>query len=97
MSSGRGVVVDDKYCFTEETNLTVHKTCVFLPGDAFIVYDPNGQLIFRFDSYGEPKDELVLMDASGKTLITLLRKVRFLLPFQPLTVFTYPNHRFVSC
>ncbi|KDP30268.1 hypothetical protein JCGZ_17050 [Jatropha curcas] len=73
----RGVIVDEKFCFKEETDLTVHKTSIFFPGDGFIVYDPYGEVIFRFDSYGpnsEPKDELVLMDATGKCLLSLIRK-----------------------
>ncbi|KAF5482199.1 hypothetical protein F2P56_002788 [Juglans regia] len=71
------IIVDEKFCFPEETLLTVRKTSVFFPGDGFIVYDPQGVLLFRFDSYGpdsKPKDELVLMDSSGKCLLTLLRK-----------------------
>ncbi|CAK7345446.1 unnamed protein product [Dovyalis caffra] len=71
------MIVDEKFCFKEATNLTVHKTSVFFPGDGFIVYHPNREIIFRFDSYGpdsEPKDELVLMDATGKGLLTLHRK-----------------------
>ncbi|CAN0918249.1 Protein LURP-one-related 12 [Linum grandiflorum] len=68
-------IVDEKFCYRKETSLTVRKTSVFFPGDGFVVYDPNGEVIFRFDSYGpETKDELVLMDASGKSLLTLLRK-----------------------
>ncbi|KAF5749624.1 protein LURP-one-related 12-like [Tripterygium wilfordii] len=70
-------IVDERFCFPDETNLTVRKTSVFFPGDGFIVYDPNGEIILRFDSYGpdsEPKHELILMDASGKCLLTLLRK-----------------------
>ncbi|PON63196.1 LURP1-related protein domain containing protein [Parasponia andersonii] len=68
-NNNRGGIVDDKYCFEEETQLTVHKTSMFFPGDGFIVYDPHGELLFRFDSYGpdsQPRDELVLMDAFGK-------------------------------
>ncbi|OMO81167.1 hypothetical protein CCACVL1_12566 [Corchorus capsularis] len=72
------VIVDDKFCFAEETQLTVHKTSVFFPGDGFVVYNPKGELMFRFDSYynsdSHPKDELVLMDATGNCLLTLLRK-----------------------
>ncbi|XWS72949.1 hypothetical protein CRYUN_Cryun02cG0083400 [Craigia yunnanensis] len=74
----RVVIVDDKFCFQGETHLTVHKTSVFFPGDGFVVYNPKGELIFRFDSYygpdSQPKDELVLMDATGKCLLTLIRK-----------------------
>ncbi|KAH1188978.1 Protein LURP-one-related 12 [Glycine max] len=50
-------------------------------GDGFDVYDCKGKLIFRFDSYGPPardKDELVLMDPHGRSLLTLRRKVQFL-------------------
>jgi len=75
MNMSKVVAVDEKFCFPEETHLTVRKTSVFFPGDGFIVYDPNGDVLFRFDSYGpdsKPKDELVLMDASGKCLLTLL-------------------------
>ncbi|CAI0376330.1 unnamed protein product [Linum tenue] len=68
-------IVDEKFCYGEETSLTVRKTSVFFPGDGFLVYDPNGEVLLRFDSYGpETKDELVLMDASGKCLLTLRRK-----------------------
>ncbi|KAL5538987.1 hypothetical protein UlMin_045523 [Ulmus minor] len=70
-------IVDEKYCFEEETHLTVHKTSLFFPGDGFIAYDPHGAVLFRFDSYGpdsHQKDELVLMDAQGKCLLTLSRK-----------------------
>ncbi|XP_015894422.3 protein LURP-one-related 5 [Ziziphus jujuba] len=75
--NGRLAVVGERFCFEEETHLTVHKTSVFFPGDGFIVYDPHGHLLFRFDSYGPdsgPLDELVLMDAAGKCLLTLSRK-----------------------
>ncbi|KAG4136948.1 hypothetical protein ERO13_D07G040900v2 [Gossypium hirsutum] len=77
---GRMVMVDEKFCFEEETQLTVHKTSVFYRGDGFVVYNPKGELILRFDSYygphGHPlpKDELVLMDATGNCLLTLIRK-----------------------
>ncbi|XP_047342567.1 protein LURP-one-related 5-like [Impatiens glandulifera] len=60
-----------------ETQLTVRKTSLFFSGDGFTVYDSNGQLIFRVDSYGpdsHSNDELILMDASGRCLITVHRK-----------------------
>ncbi|GMI89220.1 hypothetical protein like AT3G15810 [Hibiscus trionum] len=75
---GRAVIVDEKFCFEEETQLTVHKTSVFFPGDGFVVYNPKGEVMLRFDSYYGPhplpKDELVLMDATGNCLLTLIRK-----------------------
>lgn len=79
----RIAVVDERFCFEEETHLTVHKTSVFFPGDGFIVYDPHGHLLFRFDSYGprsRPLDELVLMDAAGMCLLTFSRKVKSYIP-----------------
>ena len=91
MNMNKAVTVDDenKFCFPEETHLTVRKTSVFFPGDGFVAYDPHGKILFRFDSYGpdsKPKDELVLMDAAGKCLLTLLRKVspRSFPPFSQL-------------
>ncbi|KAF7806408.1 protein LURP-one-related 5-like [Senna tora] len=73
----RVVIVDEKFSFAEETKLTVHKTSLFFEGDGFIAYAPTGDLLFRFDSYGpdsQPKDQLLLLDASGTCLLTLLRK-----------------------
>lgn len=69
---------DQGYVFEEETQLTVFKTSIFFPGDGFCVYDcKEGKLIFRVDSYGydvRDRDELVLMDALGKCLLTVRRK-----------------------
>lgn len=84
------------FCFEEETHLTVHKTSIFVPGggDGFIVYNPTWEMTFRVDSYGPDsasKDELVLMDSSGKSLVTLLRKVgarlHLLFDYSPLSNF----------
>ncbi|XP_016177366.1 protein LURP-one-related 5 [Arachis ipaensis] len=60
-----------------ETQLTVLKTSLFFAGDGFTVYDCKGQLVFRVDSYGpdaRDRDELVLMDANGRCLLTVRRK-----------------------
>nr|XP_027066111.1 protein LURP-one-related 12-like isoform X1 [Coffea arabica]XP_027069972.1 protein LURP-one-related 12-like isoform X1 [Coffea arabica] len=81
--SSRSPIVEKIFCFEEETHLTVHKTSIFVPGggDGFIVYNPTWEMTFRVDSYGPDsasKDELVLMDSSGKSLVTLLRKKRSL-------------------
>lgn len=77
--SSRSPIVDEIFCREEETHVTVHKTSIFVPGrgDGFIVYNPAGEITFRVDSYGAdspPEDELVLMDSSGKSIVTLLRK-----------------------
>ncbi|KAK7294085.1 hypothetical protein RJT34_16968 [Clitoria ternatea] len=71
------LVVQDEYVFKEETHLTVLKTSLFFNGDGFAVYDSKGQLVFRFDTYGphtRDKDQLVLMDSHGRSLLTLRRK-----------------------
>lgn len=73
-----GVVVDDGFIYAQETHLTVLKTSLFFANDGFTVYDCKGELVFRVDSYGpdtRDRDELVLMDAHGKCLLTVRRKV----------------------
>ena len=76
--TGGGVIVEEGYVYEEEKHLTVMKTSLFFAGDGFAVYDSNGQVVFRVDSYG-PDDgdagELVLMDPSGRCLLTVRRKV----------------------
>ncbi|KAK9102025.1 hypothetical protein Sjap_019279 [Stephania japonica] len=70
-------IVDKTFCFAEETHLTVQKTSLFFPGDGFSVYNCQGKVVFRVDSYGPDarfKDELVLMDAIGNCLLTVRRK-----------------------
>lgn len=73
-----GAVVEEGFIYEEEIQLTVLKTSLFFTGDGFTVYDPKGTLVFRVDSY-EPdardKGELILMDASGRCLLTVRRKV----------------------
>lgn len=71
-------VVEDAYLYSEETNLTVRKTSIFFTGDGFTAYDCKGELVFRVDTYGpDSRDlgELVLMDATGRCLLTVRRKV----------------------
>lgn len=72
-----GVIVEEGYLCENETHLTVMKTSLFFAGDGFAVYDCNGQVVFRVDSYGpDNRDagELVLMDPSGRCLLTVRRK-----------------------
>ncbi|KAF7843255.1 protein LURP-one-related 12-like [Senna tora] len=68
---------EQDYVFKQELNLTVLKTSLFFAGDGFTVYDSNGELVFRVDSYGpdsRDKDHVVLMDPHGHCLLTLRRK-----------------------
>ncbi|KAK4479728.1 hypothetical protein RD792_015260 [Penstemon davidsonii] len=72
-----GAIVEEGFVYTEETHLTVRKTSLFFPGDGFTAYDSKGQLLFRVDSYGPDAGdtgEVVLMDASGRCILTLRRK-----------------------
>ncbi|CAN8233391.1 unnamed protein product [Cochlearia groenlandica] len=73
-----GLLVDDEFIHCDDINLTVRKTSLFFSGDGFTVYDTKGVLVFRVDSYGGPNtrdtDEVVLMDAHGRCLLTLRRK-----------------------
>nr|DAD36474.1 TPA_asm: hypothetical protein HUJ06_007115 [Nelumbo nucifera] len=56
----RGIVVHESFCYEKETQLTVRKTSLFFAGDGFFFYDY--------------KDEVILMDASGKCLLIVGRK-----------------------
>jgi len=50
--------------------LTVWKKSLLLNCSGFTVFDCKGNLVFRVD-----KGEIVLMDAAGKPLLTIRRKV----------------------
>ncbi|KAF5207728.1 Lurp-one-related [Thalictrum thalictroides] len=70
-------IIDDGYVFEEETQLTVLKTSLFFAGDGFTVYNCKGELVFRVESYGpyaRDKDQLILMDATGKCVLTVRKK-----------------------
>ncbi|CAI9113284.1 OLC1v1013857C1 [Oldenlandia corymbosa var. corymbosa] len=55
--------------------LTVWKKSLLLNCDGFTVFDSKGNLVFRVDNYlASGKGEIFLMDASGKSLLTIRRK-----------------------
>lgn len=87
------VLVADEYIYKQETHLTVFKTSLFFQNDGFTVYNCRGELVFRVDSYGpdtRDKDEHVLMDAHGKCLLTVRRKVQFqLMVFFHFSLFVF--------
>jgi uncharacterized protein YxjI len=59
------------------TVLTVWRKSLLFNCDGFTVYDANGDLAFRVDSYaasGRRWSEVVLMDAAGAPLLTVRRK-----------------------
>lgn len=73
-----GAIVEEGYVYEEETHLTVRKTSLFFAGDGFTAYDGKGELVFRVDSYGPDagdRGEVVLMDPSGRCILTVRRKV----------------------
>ena len=56
--------------------LTVWKKSLLLNCNGFTVFDGKGNLVFRVDNYlAGHKGEIVLMDAGGKPLLTIRRKV----------------------
>jgi len=55
--------------------LTVWKKSLLFNCDGFTVFDSKGNLVFRVDNYtAGNKGEIVLMDASGISLLTVRRK-----------------------
>ncbi|KAF8407307.1 hypothetical protein HHK36_006434 [Tetracentron sinense] len=55
--------------------LTVWKKSLLLNCKGFTVFDAKGNLVFRVDNYvSGNKGEIVLMDATGKPLLTIRRK-----------------------
>ncbi|KAK7350345.1 hypothetical protein VNO77_08867 [Canavalia gladiata] len=55
--------------------LTVWKKSLLLNCNGFTVFDDQGNLVFRVDNYiAGNKDEILLMDAAGKPLLTIRRK-----------------------
>ncbi|CAN1171758.1 Protein LURP-one-related 12 [Linum perenne] len=73
-----GMVVDGgAFVYKEEKHFTVFKTSMFFANDGFTVHNSDGELVFRVDSYGpdaSDRDELVLMDARGRCLLTVRKK-----------------------
>ncbi|KAJ9544760.1 hypothetical protein OSB04_024467 [Centaurea solstitialis] len=60
---------------TNATVLTVWKKSLLFSCDGFTVFDTKGNLVFRVDNYANAnKAEVVLMDASGRSLLTIRRK-----------------------
>lgn len=59
----------------EAVSLTVWRRSLLFNGKGFTVFDSNGDLVFRVETYacGSPR-EVVLMDADGRALLTIRRK-----------------------
>ncbi|XVF46867.1 hypothetical protein PTKIN_Ptkin03bG0062800 [Pterospermum kingtungense] len=60
---------------TREAVLTVWKKSLLFNCNGFTVFDGKGDLVFRVDNYMDGnKGEILLMDATGKPLLTICRK-----------------------
>jgi len=59
----------------EAVSLTVWRRSLLFNGKGFTVFDSNGDLLFRVETYaGSSPREVVLMDADGRALLTIRRK-----------------------
>ena len=68
---------DDAWGKDNAAVLTVWRKSLLFSCSGFTVFDAKGDLVFRVETYGSgTAGELVLMDAAGKPLLTLRRKVR---------------------
>ncbi|KAK1436269.1 hypothetical protein QVD17_02048 [Tagetes erecta] len=62
----------------EPSCLTVWRKSLFVGCSGFTVINSNGDLVYRVDNYGSRRrQELVLMDASGKPILTVSRSKVF--------------------
>jgi len=67
--------IDDKLSKVSVTSLTVWKKSLVFGCSGFTVFNSSGNLEFRVDNYpSDPKDEVLLMDAAGRALLTMRRK-----------------------
>lgn len=87
-NSARASVPERQKASTEGSSaavvLTVWKKSLLPNCNGFTVFNGHGNLVFRVDNYiAGNKDEILLMDAAGRPLLTIRRKVRsnFLAPF----------------
>ncbi|XP_061337896.1 protein LURP-one-related 17-like [Gastrolobium bilobum] len=70
----------NKYLITEAslcTSLTVWRKSLLLSCKGFTVIDSYGNLVYRVDNYILHPHQLILMDASGKCVLTVRRQRRF--------------------
>uniref|UniRef100_A0ACD5XTP7 Uncharacterized protein n=1 Tax=Avena sativa TaxID=4498 RepID=A0ACD5XTP7_AVESA len=83
--SPAGPVVVEEEQQQHPTVLTVWRKSLLFNCDGFTVYDATGALAFRVDRYGSSSyggrrrraaEDVVLMDAAGKPLLTVRRKIK---------------------
>lgn len=56
------------------TSLTVWRKSLLINCNGFTVIDSNGNLIYRVDNYIGRPQEIILMDGSGKSVLTMHRR-----------------------
>ena len=56
------------------TSLTVWRKSLVLSCNGFTVIDCKGNLVFRVDNYAGRPEEVILMDGSGKPILTICRR-----------------------
>lgn len=56
------------------TSLTVWRKSLISSCNGFTVIDTNGNLAYRVDNYMGRPEEVILMDGSGKSLLTMRRR-----------------------
>ncbi|KAA8522459.1 hypothetical protein F0562_013180 [Nyssa sinensis] len=56
------------------TSLTVWRKSLLFSCNGFTVIDSGGNLVFRVDNYIRRPEEVILMDGSGKPLLTMCRR-----------------------
>ncbi|CAM0950432.1 unnamed protein product [Alopecurus aequalis] len=78
--SPAGAIVQEEQ--QQPTVLTVWRKSLLFNCDGFTVFDATGDLAFRVDRYGSTSgsrrraEDVVLMDAAGKPLLTVRRKIK---------------------
>ncbi|MED6203569.1 hypothetical protein PIB30_000655 [Stylosanthes scabra] len=60
----------------KSTSLTVWRKSLVMNCKGFTVIDSHGNLVYRVDNYIHNPNELVLMDASGNSLLTMCRRTK---------------------
>ncbi|KAM1736462.1 hypothetical protein EV2_015221 [Malus domestica] len=56
------------------TSLTVWRKSLLISCKGFTVIDSNGDLVYRVDNYVGHPEEVILMDGSGKSVLTMRRR-----------------------
>lgn len=72
------------------TSLTVWRKSLVMSCKGFTVIDSNGNLVYRVDNYIQQPNEVTLMDASGKSILTMCRRSRVPLNFILYAIFYDP-------